>query len=89
MHGMKEWPLILFLLEADIMIASGLVFKKRIIPIFTSIGYAFGFAFGYIFQFDYGHGQNSLWIIWSGVYFVMILAGIAVDFWSQRKGTDD
>lgn len=88
LHGMKEWPLILFCLGAIIMIVFGFAFKRRLIPIATAIGYAAGFVFGYMFQFDYGfdcgYRQNNLWIIWSGVYLVTILVGIAVDFWSRK-----
>ncbi len=82
LHGMKQWPLALFLVGVIIIVISGLVLNRKILPFFTLAGYIVGFIFGCIFQFDYGpdyNRLNSFWIIWTCVYLAAILAGIAAE----------
>lgn len=89
LHGMKQWPYALFLVGVIIIVISGLVLSRKILPFFTLAGYIVGFIFGYIFQFDYGSNYNrlnSFWIIWTCVYLVAILAGIMAEIiCSKRK----
>ncbi len=89
LHGMKQWPLALFLAGVIIVVISGLVLSRKILPLFTLAGYVVGFIFGCIFQFDYGpdyNRLNSFWMIWTCIYFAAILAGIAAEvICSKRK----
>ncbi len=80
LHGMREWPFVLFVSGILVAAVSGLVFEKKILPVFTLAGYDLGFFLGYCFQRDYGPGLNSLWIIWSCVYLGVVLAGAAAEF---------
>lgn len=84
LHGMKEWPMILLILGIIVISVSGILFDRKFLPIFTAVGYPLGFALGYWFQFDYGHGQNSLWIIWTCVFLAAVLIGTGIEF-SARK----
>lgn len=84
LHGMKEWPLDLFVFGVVIIAVSGLLLCGKVLPVCTAAGYGAGFGLGVIFQFDYGHSQNSLWIIWTGVYLVLILAGVMAEFLLHR-----
>ncbi len=85
LHGMKDWPLVLFLVGAVILVISGFVLSRKLLPAFTLIGYVAGFILGYIFQFDYGDGLNNLWMIWTCVYLAAILAGIAAEIFCKKR----
>lgn len=86
MHGMKEWPLDLFVLGVVAIILSGVIYKRKVLPVLTFAGYLLGFFIGYFFQFDYGVGLNSMWLIWSGVYLACILSGyVAERILKKRK----
>jgi len=78
LHGMKEWPLDLFL-AGLIVLTLSLITKKRIIAWFTSIGYLVGFFAGVLFHtegFDPGGGRtDNLWQIWTVTFIVCIVAG--------------
>ncbi len=86
LHGMKDWPLVLFIAGVLIIALSGLLKGDKSVPVFTALGYIVGFVLGYIFQFDYGREQNSMWIIWTGCYAAAILAGVCVMIWNRRRG---
>lgn len=85
LHGMKEWPLILFLVGALVISISGLVLGQKVLPILTFLGYVLGFAAGYIFQRDSGVGLNNMWIIWSGVSLLAILVGGVVEIFRKKR----
>lgn len=77
LHGMKQWPLILFYAGAVVIAAAGLIFGKKILPLTTLAGYAAGFLAGYFFRSGGTPGHSDLWIIWTGVYLgAMILGGL-------------
>ena len=75
LHGMKDWPFILFCANAVIIVIASMVFYKQKLPIFVTSAYAISFVIGYLFQFDYGHGLNSMWIIWTVSNFIIIIIG--------------
>lgn len=79
MHGMKDWPLYLFLFDLIIIGISFLV-KARFVPIFTSFSYMFGFMVGLIFQtegVDPGGGRTSnFWIIWTVVVVCAVISSV-------------
>lgn len=88
LHGMKQFPFILFVPGAVIIAISGLAFCGKILPASVSVGYIVGFVLGFIFQFDYGVGLNSLWIIWSCVYFAAIIIGAAAEIICRKRKTN-
>ena len=75
LHGMKDWPFILFCANAVIIVIASMVFYKQKLPSFVTSAYAISFVIGYLFQFDYGHGLNSMWIIWTVSNFIIIIIG--------------
>ena len=75
LHGMKDWPFILFCTNAVIIVIASRIFHKQKLPIFVTSAYAISFVIGYLFQFDYGHGLNSMWIIWTISNFIIIIIG--------------
>ena len=79
LHGMKEWPVDLFVAGLAVLLIS-LIARKRYVPWFTSAGYFVGFLAGIIFHkegFDPGGGRtDNLWQIWTIVFVVCILTGI-------------
>lgn len=75
LHGMKDWPFILFCANAVIIANASRIFHKQKLPIFVTSAYAISFVIGYLFQFDYGHGLNSMWIIWTISNFIIIIIG--------------
>lgn len=87
MHGMRDWPLVLFAFSF-IVVGFSFLFKARLVPIFTSIAYIAGFIAGVVFQTngsDYGGGStNNLWLIWTAVLLV-IIAAAALGEWAVKK----
>lgn len=75
LHEMKDWPFILFCTNAVIIVIASRIFHKQKLPIFVTSAYAISFVIGYLFQFDYGHGLNSMWIIWTISNFIIIIIG--------------
>lgn len=82
LHGMKEWPVDLFVAGLVVLFIS-LLGKKQIVPWFTAGGYLLGFLAGIIFHregFDPGGGRtDNLWQIWTIIFVVCILAGIVFE----------
>ena len=78
-HGMKEWPVDLFVVGIVFMVISFFL-KCKIAPICTSVAYLIGFVAGTIFQtngVDAGGGTtNNLWVIWTIVFVCITLASI-------------
>ncbi len=81
-HGMKEWPEVLFGLGI-IAVAVSFIRKGKIAPVCTAFSYMAGFIAGVIFQTegeDPGGGTtNNLWFIWTVVFVCFILAGMISD----------
>ena len=79
LHGMKEWPVDLFILGVASLLVS-LFARKQYVPWFTAIGYFLGFWGGVLFHTegtDQGGGKiDNLWVIWTVVFLMCILAGI-------------
>ena len=88
LHGMKAWPLVLFVCGI-VVIGISFIAKAKQIPIFTALSYIVGFAAGAIFHtdgLDAGGGKtNNLWIIWTVVFVCFTLAAILTDLFAARK----
>ena len=88
LHGMKEWPLVLFVCGI-VVIGISLVAKGKQTPVFTALSYIAGFVSGAVFQTDglgAGGGRtNNLWIIWTVVFVCFTLAAILTDLFAARK----
>lgn len=82
-HGMKEWPTILFV-SGLVVIAISSFYKCKFISISASIGYIIAFVLAVFFEQDYADPtgamtMNNLWIIWTASYLCFILLGIIVE----------
>lgn len=81
-HGMKQFPLGLFVIGVISLVIS-FFFNGKITPICTAFAYIIGFSIGVLFQEDGidagGTATNNLWIIWSVVFVFIILGGIIFD----------
>ena len=90
LHGMKDWPFILFCANAVIIVIASMMFYKQKLPIFVTSAYAISFVIGYLFQFDYGHELNSMWIIWTVSNFIIIIIGFIYEKrrLNERKSND-
>ena len=79
LHGMKEWPVDLFIVGIVALLIS-LFAKKQYAPWFTSLGYLLGFLLGVILHTegtDPGGGKtDNLWIIWMFTFLGCIVAGL-------------
>lgn len=88
LHGIKQWPLVLFVCGIFVIGISFIV-KAKQVPIFTALSYIAGFAAGAIFQtdrLDAGSGKsNNLWIIWTVVFICFTLASIFTELFAARK----
>ena len=87
-HGMKDFPLLLFLFGMGVIFLS-LPSVSHSIRFSVPIGYASGFFSGILFHSygtDPGGGRtDDLWLIWGAVYLVCILAGIALEILYRRR----
>lgn len=84
-HGMKEWPLDLFAAGAVIIALSGIILGAKRLPALTAAGYILGFVAGSVFRWDSTLGYDNLWIIWTGVFLVLILAGVVAEFLAYKR----
>ncbi len=84
-HRMKQWSFILMVVGLIAISLSGIVLKRKVLPISIFIGYVLGFFAGYFFQFDYGRDLNSMWIIWTCVYLIAFLAGGMAEFLVKKE----
>ena len=79
LHGMKQWPELLFFVGLLALGASFLT-KAAAAPVFTSLAYGIGFAAGWLFQtdgVDPGGGRtNNFWIIWTLAFLFLIALGM-------------
>lgn len=82
LHGMKEWPLDLFIFGLIVILAAA-IFDYRIAMLCAAAGYICGFVFGMLFNsygVDQGGGRtNNAWIIWTVSFIVIILIGAVWD----------
>ena len=90
-HGMKQFPLLLFLCVFIAIIVSALT-KAKIMPYIISISYPIGFIIGLIFQkngTDFGGGPtNNLWIIWASSIVITTINSIIIEF-IIKKNSDN
>ena len=81
-HGMKQWPVILFGIGI-IAIVISFILKGKILPVCTAVSYMAGFMAGIMFQSDGtdagGTPTNNLWIIWTAVFVCLTLSGMIYD----------
>lgn len=85
LHGMKEWPLDLFAVGAVIIALSGIILGAKRLPALTAAGYILGFVAGSVFRWDSTLGYDNLWIIWTGVFLALILAGVVAEFLAYKR----
>lgn len=79
LHGMKEFPVTLCIVGAFLIVITGLIEKKTILPISIALGYIIGFFVGILFGYDYGEGLNNMWIIWMWCVIAAGILGIMCD----------
>ena len=85
LHGMKEFPLVLWVVGVFLIILTGLVKKNKVIPPIIALGYIIGFAVGALFGYDYGEGLNNLWIIWLWCFVTIVLVGVIGNLFLQKR----
>lgn len=90
-HGMKQWPVILFAIGI-IAVTISFILEGKTMPICTAFSYIAGFVVGVIFLTDGtdagGATTNNLWIIWTVVFICLTLSGTIYDkFLSPSKKT--
>ena len=84
LHRMKDWTLVLLIPGIIAVVTAGVILGKRIVPVFTTVGYILGFFGGFLFQSDrYDAGSetysNNMWAIWTVSYLALIAAGVIVE----------
>lgn len=85
LHGMKEFPLVLWAVGVFLIILTGLVKKNKVLPTIIALGYIIGFAAGALFGYDYGEGLNNLWIIWLWCFVTIVLVGVIGNLFLQKR----
>ena len=88
MHGMREWPVILFAVGAAVIVAALLV-KAKYVPAAVSAAYTLAFLLGVLLQtdgVDPGGGRtNNLWIIWTVVFIGIIIVSVVLELILKKK----
>lgn len=88
LHGMREWPVILFAVGVVILTVSFLA-KAKYIPTVTAAAYPLAFLLGALLQsdgVDPGGGRtNNLWIIWTVVFIGMIFISVCFELLIKKK----
>ncbi len=91
LHGMKDWPIILGIVSAVIIVIAS-NFARRILAIATVLAYIGGFGIGMLFNSDCvdpgGGRTNNAWIIWTVAFAIIVLIGNIIDFITYRRGLD-
>ena len=86
LHGMKEWPIDLFIVGMAALLIS-LLARKQYVPWFVATGYFLSFLLSVMFHTegtDPGGGKtDNLWIIWTVAFLGCILAGILYEIWMK------
>ncbi len=87
-HGMKSWPNTLAMVGLIIIVVAT-IFRNRIIPVATLVGYMGGFILAMIFNTDGvdpgGGGTNNAWIIWGTAFIFFNLVGIILSLISKQR----
>ena len=90
LHGMIQWPLTLAVICLAVIIVS-FVAEAAITPLSTSASYIVGFLIACIAQSDGtdpgGGRTNNLWIIWTVIIAVTVIASSIYEFGRLRKTT--
>ncbi len=84
-HGMKAFPLYLFLVGMTVIVITGLIRGTGAIPILTVVGYVGGFLCSGIFQYDYGEGLNNRWMIWMWCFVVAMVIGVVIQLVQRHR----
>ena len=88
LHGMKQWPQTLLIIGAVIVVAAWFQ-KSKLIPLITSAAYTVSFFSGVLFHTNSvdagGTATNNLWIIWTGMYLLIILISIIIELVSRFR----
>ena len=92
MHGMKQLPLVLFLLIVMELIVLSFM-RVKIVFLVSAISYPLGFVIGFLFQtngLDVGGGAiNNLWVIWICTVLVMIVVSVIAELINRRKASNN
>lgn len=88
LHGMKQFPLVLFIIGAAVIVVFGIWKGGRLAPLYTTVGYIVGFILGCLLQntfYDPGSGTlNDFWKFWWGGFIAATVAGILQEV-QQKK----
>lgn len=84
LHGMKDFPLLLCVVGATLILITGVIRGNKVLPLMIALGYIVGFVMGVLFGYDYDEGRNNLWIIWLWCFVVASLAGIVGNLILQK-----
>jgi len=86
-HGMKQWPTVLAIAVVVVILLS-LLIKSKATMIMSAVGYMVGYILGAMLctsDVDPGGGAiSNLWLIWTVVVIVSIVAGVIADFARNR-----
>ena len=84
-HGMKQWPVILFGIGI-IAIVISFILNGKISPVCTAFSNKVEYLVGIMFTnrgtAKGGTPANNLWIIWTAVFVCLILSGMIYDKFS-------
>ena len=87
-HGMKQWPELLFV-AGLVFLAISFLIKGKTAPVFTSLAYSVGFISGTLLKTNSadpgGGSMNNLWIIWTVVFFFLALIGFVTETFVGKK----
>ncbi len=88
-HGMKSWPLVLFVV-GTVIVSISVFFSCKYLPLFTSLGYPVAFAIGAIFQRDFADPTgamtlNNMWIIWTIAFLCLVSVGGIVETMKRKN----
>ena len=88
-HGMKEWPVVLFL--AGVIVLGISIYRKKLyLPLFVSLGYPISWVIGAFTQSDSvdpgGGFTNNLWLTMAAICLFSIIVFIATFFDNSGGG---
>jgi hypothetical protein len=79
-HGMKQWPLVLFIFGLAVVLIAALTRSGKVM-VGTVVGYMAGFILAMLFSTDGvdpgGGSTNNGWIIWAAAYLAILAASVA------------
>jgi len=86
-HGMKSWPLYIFVFGLIAIVIAALTLSRKVM-ICVPVGYMIGFLSAWLFNtdgVDPGGGLlNDGWIIWTVSFLAIILVGIVWELIKKR-----